>query len=61
MTDTVLNIKLKQEAKFMVNPITLTLSAILLTVFGEAPISVWFPLIEDALTNTVNMIVNLIS
>lgn len=45
----------------MTNPITLTFSAILLTIFGEAPISVWFPLIEDVLTNTVNMIINLIS
>lgn len=45
----------------MTNPITLTLSAILLTIFGEAPISVWFPLIEDVLANAVNMIVNLIS
>lgn len=45
----------------MVNPITLTLSAILLTIFGEAPISVWFPLIEDVFTNSVNMIVNLVS
>lgn len=45
----------------MTNPITLTLSAILLTIFGEAPISVWFPLIEDVFTNSVNMIVNLIS
>ena len=45
----------------MTNPITLTLSAILLTIFGKAPISVWFPLIEDVLANAVNMIVNLIS
>lgn len=45
----------------MTNPITLTLSAILLTLFGEVPISVWFPLIEDVFTNAVNIIVNLIS
>ena len=45
----------------MVNPIALTFSAILLTIFGEAPISAWFPLIEDVLTNAVNMVVNLIS
>jgi hypothetical protein len=44
----------------MTNPITLTLSAILLTLFGEAPISAWFPLIEDVFTNAVNMIVNFI-
>lgn len=45
----------------MTNPIALTFSAILLTIFGKAPISAWFPLIEDVFTNTVNMIVNLIS
>ena len=45
----------------MTNPIELTLSAILLTLFGEAPISVWFPLIVDVLSNAVNMIINLIS
>jgi hypothetical protein len=45
----------------MTNPITLTFSAILLTLFGEAPISAWFPLIGDVLSNAVNMIINLIS
>lgn len=44
----------------MTIPIALTFSAILLTLFGEAPISAWFPLIEDILTNTVNMIINFI-
>lgn len=44
----------------MTNPITLTLSTILLTLFGEAPISVWFPLIEDVFSNAVNPIINLV-
>lgn len=40
----------------MTNPVTLTLSAILLTLFGGAPISAWFPLITDIFTNIVNMV-----
>ena len=41
----------------MTNPITLTISASLLTLFGEAPISIWFGLIEDILSNLLGVVV----
>lgn len=43
----------------MTDPILLTIDAILLTLRGDAPISIWFPLIEDIFTNTIGMIANL--
>lgn len=44
----------------MTNPITLTFSAILLTLFGEAPISVWFPLVEDIIRNVTDSVMNIL-
>jgi hypothetical protein len=40
--------------------IELTFSAILMTLTGQVPVSIWFPLIEDVFANAVNMIVNFI-
>jgi hypothetical protein len=39
----------------MTNPILLTISAILLTLFGEAPIEIWFGLIEDLIINFIGL------
>ena len=44
----------------MTNPITLTLSAILLTLFGDVPIETWFPLIKDIAVNVGTTIVNVL-
>ena len=44
----------------MTNPITLTISAILLTLFGDAPIETWFPLIKDIAVNVGTMMLNVL-
>ncbi len=43
----------------MTNPIILTLSAILLTIFGEAPISAWEPLYKDIIRIVAEYILRL--
>ena len=40
----------------MTNPIILTLSALLLTLFGEAPITIWSGLIEDLFVNFLGVV-----
>lgn len=44
----------------MTNPFWLTLSAILMTFNGDAPIEIWFPLIEDIAANIANSTINII-
>lgn len=40
----------------MTNPIILTFSAVLLTLFGEAPVSAWFGLFEDLFINFIGVL-----
>jgi hypothetical protein len=37
--------------------IELTFSAILMTLTGQAPVEIWFPLIEDVFANFLGVIV----
>ena len=39
----------------MTNPIILTLSAIFLTLTGQAPVSAWFGLFEDIFNNLMGV------
>lgn len=40
----------------IINAIILTLSPIILTLTGDAPIEIWFPLIEDIFNNLLGVI-----
>lgn len=48
----------------MTNPFWLTVAAILMTFNGDAPIEIWFPLLEDIARNiatgAINIIMNLL-
>lgn len=44
----------------MTNPFILTLTAIFLTLTGQAPIEAWFPLFEDIFTNTIVAVVSML-
>ncbi len=40
----------------MINTLVLTLASIILTLTGEAPISVWFGLFEDVISNLIGVL-----
>lgn len=44
----------------MVNPFWLTLSAILMTFNGDAPIEIWFPLFEDIARNVADSLIGVL-
>ncbi len=41
----------------MINTIELTLAAIIMTLTGEAPVTVWLGLIEDIITNLLGVLI----
>ncbi len=45
----------------MTNPFWLTLSAILMTFNGDAPIEIWFPLFEDIAKNVADSVISIIT
>lgn len=44
----------------MTNPFWLTVAAILMTFNGDAPIEIWFPLLEDIVRNLADSVMNII-
>ena len=44
----------------MVDPIALTIDALILTFRGDVPLETWFPLIGDIFVNVGTMILNLL-
>lgn len=44
----------------MVDPFALMFDALYLTFTGKAPISVWFPLVEDIIRNVTDSAMNIL-